>query len=115
MKFSDKLGYMLQGKTEEEIKAIEEAEQQNLQEQEQKEDENRRLRSSLEEAATMVKSLEDELQELKDKLSSKEDELTKLNQEFANLNNKQTVKEQPEAKDSAADVFNQLFHSKKEE
>ena len=115
MKFSDKLGYMLQGKTEEEIKAIEEAEEKEHQEQKQKEDENSRLRSSLEEAATMVKTLEDELQDVKNKLASKEDELAKLNQDFANLNNKQTIKEQPEKKDSAADVFNQLFNQKKEE
>ena len=115
MKFSEKLGYMLQGKTEEEIKAIEEAEEQQFQEEQNKKDEVSRLTSSLEEAASMVKTLEDELQEVKDKLKNKEDELTKLNADFANLNNKQTIKDQPEVKDSAADVFNQLFHSKKEE
>ena len=114
MKFSDRLGYMLQGKTEEEIKAIEEAEEQQQQEEQLKNDENSRLRSSLEEAATMVKTLEDELQEVKEKLASKEDELTKLNQDFAILNNKQTIKEQPEVKDTAADVFKQLFNSKEE-
>ena len=115
MKFSEKLGYLLQGKTEEEIAAIE-AEEQKQQEEEKKNlDENSRLRSSLEEAASMVKSLEDELQNTKEALRSKEDELTKLNEQFALLNNKQTIKDQPEKKETAADVFNQLFNKKKEE
>lgn len=115
MKLSEKLGYLLQGKTEEEIKAIEEAEEQQQLEQQQYNDENSRLRSSLEEAVKMVKELEDKLQEKEDALKLKEDELSKLNADFANLNNKQTIKEQPEKKDTAAEVFNQLFHNKKEE
>lgn len=115
MKFSDRLGYMLQGKTEEEIKAIEEAEEQQKIEEQQYNDENSRLKSSLEEAAKMVKELEDKLQEKEEALKVKEDELTKLNADFANLNNKQTLVEQPKKKDTAAEVFNQLFHNKKEE
>ena len=115
MKFSEKLGYLLQGKTEEEIADIEAKEQQDLEEEKKANDENTRLKSALEEAATKVKDLEDKLQEKENALKAKEDELTKLNADFANLNNKQTIKEQPEKKDTAADVFNQLFNQKKEE
>lgn len=115
MKFSEKLGYMLQGKTEEEIKAIEEAEEQKQLEEQKQNDENSRLKSSLEEAAKMVKELEDKLQEKENALKAKEDELTKLNADFATINNKQTIKDQPEKKDTAADVISQLFHNKKEE
>lgn len=115
MKFSEKLGYMLQGKTEEEIAEIEAKEQEQQEKEKQEADENTRLKSALEEAATMVKDLEDKLQEKENALKAKEDELTKLNADFANLNNKQTIKEQPEKKDTAADVFNQLFNQKKEE
>ena len=114
MKFSEKLGYMLQGKTEEEIAAIELEEQENQQNEEEKDAEVVRLTSALEEAQKVVKDLEDKLQEKEATLSAKEDELTKLNEQFANLNNRQTVKDEPVKKDSAADVFNQLFNSKKE-
>lgn len=106
---------MLQGKTEEEIAEIEAKEQEQQEKEKQEADENTRLKSALEEAATMVKDLEDKLQEKENALKAKEDELTKLNADFANLNNKQTIKEQPEKKDTAADVFNQLFNQKKEE
>ena len=63
----------------------------------------------------MVKELEDKLQEKEDALKAKDDELSKLNQDFATLNNKQTVKDEPVKKETAADVFKQLFNSKKEE
>ena len=115
MKFSEKLGYVLQGKTDEEIEAIEAEEQQKLEDEQKANDENTRLKSALEEAAAKVKDLEDKLQEKENALKAKEDELTKLNADFANLNNKQTIKEQPENKVTAADVFNQLFNQKKEE
>ncbi len=67
-------------------------------------------KSALSAAQEMIKELET-------KLSAKEDELTKLNKEFADLNNKQTVKDEPDKVDSAADVMKQLFHpnNKKEE
>lgn len=118
MKFSEKLGYLLQGKTDEEIAAIEAEQNQQLEEEKLKNDENTRLRSSLEEAANMVKELEDKLQEKEEALKAKEDELTKLNADFANLNNKQTVADVPPATkptDAAAQVFGELFNSKKEE
>ena len=63
-------------------------------------------KTALEAANEMVKELEE-------KLASKEDELSKLNKEFAKINNKQTVKEEPEAKYSSTDVMKELFHPKK--
>lgn len=115
MKFSEKLGLLLQGKSEEEIAAIEAEEVKQHEEDMKATDENTRLKSALEEAANVVKDLEEKLQEKENALKAKEDELSKLNADFADLNNKQTVREQPEKKDSAADVFNQLFNHKKEE
>lgn len=118
MKFSEKLGYVLQGKTDEEIALIEAEQNKQLEEDKLKNDENSRLRISLEEAANMVKELEDKLQVKEEALKAKEDELTKLNADFANLNNKQTLAEVPAVKkptDAAAQVFGELFNSKKEE
>lgn len=114
MKFSEKLGLILQGKTDEEIAELEAEEEANKKAKEEKDAEHVRLTAALEEASKVVKDLEDKLAESQAALTAKEDELTKLNADFANLNNKQTIKEQPEKKDSAADVFNQLFNSKKE-
>lgn len=114
MKFSEKLGLILQGKTDEEIAELEAEEEANKKAKEKEDAEHVRLTAALEEASKVVKDLEDKLAESQAALTAKEDELTKLNADFANLNNKQTIKEQPEKKDSAADVFNQLFNSKKE-
>ena len=55
------------------------------------------------------------VKELEEKLSAKEDELTKLNKEFADLNNKRTVKDEPEAHATGADVMKELFNNKKKE
>ena len=115
MKFSEKLGYLLQGKTEEEIQALEAAELEAEKAKEKDDSEVVRLTKSLETAASMVKELEDELQATKESLKSKEDELTKLNAEFANLNNKQTLKDKPPVQPDASDVFKELFNSKKKE
>ena len=115
MKFSEKLGLILQGKTAEEIEALEAEEKKELENKEKEDAEHVRLTKALEESMKVVKDLEDKLQEKEDALKSKEDELTKLNADFANLNNKQTVKETPEKKPSAAEVFNQLYNKKKEE
>lgn len=115
MKFSEKLGYLLQGKTEEEIQALEAAEEEAAKQKEKDASEVVRLTKSLETAADMVKELEDKLQAAQDSLKSKEDELTKLNAEFANLNNKQTIKEKPPVQPDSSDVFKELFNSKKKE
>ena len=116
MKYSEKIDLLTKGVKWAEIKELEkqeaeelaleakEAEAKKAEEAEAKEANDK---SALEAAQEMVKELET-------KLSAKEDELTKLNKQFTELNNKRTVVDEPEAKDSAADVMNQLFHPKKE-
>lgn len=105
MKYSEELQLRLKGVKSEEIKALKEKEAEEIAaaEAEKKEKEQ----SDLEAALDMVKDLEDKLQK-------KTDELDELNKQYVALTNKQTVKEIPEHTEHAADVFNQLFNSKKE-
>lgn len=113
MKYSEKLQLMLNKVPIEEIKALEEQEVKEAAEAAaasaaKEEEEAAKSATALEAAQEMIKDLES-------KLTAKEDELTMLNKQFADLNNKQTVKEQPTHKDTAVDVMKQLFTSKKEE
>jgi hypothetical protein len=55
------------------------------------------------------------IKDLEGKLEAKEDELTKLNKQFADINNKQTVKEEPEHQPDASDVMRELFKPEKKE
>jgi len=107
MKYSEKLNLLLKGVKMDEIKQLEEQEALEVAEAAAKEEKENQEKSALEVAQKMVKDLED-------KLAAKEDELTALNRQFAEINNKKTVKEEPEHKDSAADVMEQLFKPKKE-
>lgn len=113
MKYSEELQLRLKGVKSEEIKAMKEqealeaAEAAKAAEAASKEKEAEE-KSALESALEMVKDLEG-------KLAAKEDELTKLNAQFAEINNKQTIVENPEVKESAADVMQELFKNKKEE
>lgn len=113
MKSSEKIQLLLKGIKMDEIKALEDqeaaeaAEEQRKLEELDKEQESKE-KTALEAALSMVKDLEEKLQ-------SKEDELTKLNQDFANINNLQTVKEEPEKKYDGADVMKELFNPAKKE
>ena len=120
MKYSEKMGLLTKGVSWAEIKELEKQEAEEaeaaakeakeVEEAKKAEDEAKKAaesKSALEAAQEMVKELET-------KLSAKEDELNKLNKQFTELNNKRTVVDKPEAKDSAADVMKQLFHPKKE-
>lgn len=113
MKYSEKLQLLLKGVKMDEIKALEEqeaaekAEEQEAVEKKEAEEEKKE-QSALELAESMIKDLEG-------KLEAKEDELTKLNRQFAELNNLKTVKEEPEEKYTASDVFGELFNGTKKE
>lgn len=119
MKASEEIGLLLKGVKREEIAALKEKEAAELKEAEEaaakkaeeeatkKAEANKKELSALETAKGMIEDLENKLQ-------AKEDELAKLNKEFAELNNKQTVKEEPE-KYTGKEVFSELFKSKKEE
>ena len=98
---------VLKGVSTADIKALEEQEAAELAEATAasaalKEEEAAKEKSALEAAQDMIKDLEE-------KLSAKEDELTKLNREFAEINNKQTIKEEPVHKTTGADVMKELF------
>ena len=113
MKSSEKIQLLLKGVKMDEIKALEEQEAaEELEKQKELEkldsEEEEKSKTALEAALNMVKDLEEKLQ-------NKEDELTKLNQEFANINNKQTVIEEPEKKYGGADVMKELFNPAKKE
>ena len=119
MKFSDKLTLILQGKSSDEIAALEAEETKEAEAAaaakaaeeaaaKAAEEDAARTKTALEAATSIVKELEE-------KLSAKEDELTKLNKEFAELNNKRTLNEEPEKKPSGADVMRELFNTKKKE
>ena len=109
MKYSEKIDLLTKGVKWAEIKELEKQEAEELAlEAKEAEAKEANEKSALEAAQEMVKELET-------KLSAKEDELTKLNKQFTELNNKRTVVEEPEAKDSAADVMKQLFHPKVKE
>lgn len=112
MKYSEKIDLLTKGVKWSEIKELEkqEAEEAEAAALEAKENEVKNEaeeKSALEAAQEMIKELES-------KVSTKEDELTKLNKQMAEINNKRTVVDEPEVKDSAADVMKQLFHPKKE-
>lgn len=114
MKYSEKMELLAKGVKWAEIKELEAQEA----EEAKKEAEDAAKLAANEEAKkaaedkSALSAAQEMIKELETKLSAKEDELTKLNKEFADLNNKQTVKDEPEAKESAADVMKQLFHPK---
>lgn len=124
MKYSEKMGLLTKGVSWAEIKELEkqEAEEAKASEdakaaEEAKKAEEAKAAEEAKKAAESKSALEaaqDMVKELETKLSAKEDELAKLNKQFTELNNKRTVVDEPEAKDSAADVMKQLFHPKKE-
>lgn len=105
MKYSEKMSLLLKGVKLEEIKQLEEQEAAEAAEAAKEELQAEHERTALEAAEEMVKDLEA-------KLATKEDELTKLNRQFAELNNKQTVSEEPIKQETAADVMQQLFKPK---
>ena len=107
MKYSEKMSLLLKGVKLEEIKQLEEQEAAEAASAAIEEAKSEHERTALEAAEEMVKDLES-------KLAAKEDELTSLNRQFADLNNKQTVKEEPIKQETAADVMRQLFKPQKE-
>lgn len=117
MKYSEKMQLLMKGVKLDEIKALEEQEAKEATEEAAKKaeeeaakkaDEEKKEQSALEVAQAMIKDLEV-------KLEAKEDELTKLNDQFANINNKQTVEEEPEHQPDASDVMRELFNPEKKE
>lgn len=120
MKASEEISLLLKGVKREEIAALKEKEAAEL-----KEAEEAAVKKAAEEAAKEAEEDKKELsaletakgliEDLENKLQAKEDELAKLNQQFAELNNKQTVKDEPDSKYTGTDVFKELFNSKKEE
>ena len=117
MKYSEKMQLLMKGVKIDEIKALEEQEAKEVAEAAAKKaeddaakkaEEDNELKSALELAQSMIKDLEG-------KLDAKEDELSKLNKEFTDLNNKQTVKDEPEHQPDATDVFHELFKPIKKE
>lgn len=117
MKYSEKIDLLTKGVKWAEIKELEKQEAEELaleaKEAEAKKAEEAEAKEANEKSA--LEAAQEMVKELETKLSAKEDELTKLNKQFTELNNKRTVVEEPEAKDSAADVMKQLFHKVKEE
>ena len=119
MKYSEKMGLLTKGVSWAEIKELEkqEADEAEAAASEAKAAEEAKKTEEAKKAAESKSALEaaqDMVKELESKLSAKEDELAKLNKQFTELNNKRTVVDKPEAKDSAADVMKQLFHPKKQ-
>lgn len=117
MKYSEKIDLLKNGVKWSEIKELEKqeaeeaaaaAEAEKQKEAEEAAENEAKEKTALEAAQEMVKELET-------KLSVKEDELKKLNDDFAKINNKQTVVETPEVKESAADVMKELFKPNKKE
>lgn len=117
MKYSEKMQLIFKGYTKDEIKALEEQEAKEAAEEAAKKaeeeapkkaEEDNEMKTALELAQSMIKDLEG-------KLEAKEDELTKLNKQFTDLNNKQTVKDEPEHQPDATDVFHELFNPIKKE
>lgn len=110
MKYSEKMSLIFKGYTKEEIKALEEQEANEAAEDDaaKKVEEDNEMKSALELAQSMIKDLES-------KLEAKEDELTTLNKQFADINNKQTVKDEPIHQPDASDVMKELFKPEKKE
>jgi len=116
MKYSEKMGLLTKGVSWAEIKELEkqEAEEAEAAEDAKAAEEAAEEAKKAAETKSALEAAQDMVKELETKLSAKEDELAKLNKQFTELNNKRTVLDEPEAKDSAADVMKQLFHPKKE-
>lgn len=120
MKSSEKIQLLMKGVKMDEIKALEEQEAAEAEEakkaaemaEEAKAEEEAK---KAEEEKPALQAALDMVKDLESKLSAKEDELTKLNQQFADLNNKQTLLDQPEKRPNGADVMAQLFKKSKEE
>lgn len=116
MKYSEKIDLLTKGVKWSEIKELEkqEAEEAEAATKEAEAKEAKEAKEKEAEEKTALQAAQEMVKELETKLSAKEDELSKLNKQFAEVNNKRTVVEEPETKDSAADVMKQLFHPKKE-
>lgn len=116
MKYSEKIDLLTKGVKWAEIKELEKQEAEELAEAEKEAQKKEAEETKPEEAndKSALEAAQEMVKELETKLSAKEDELTKLNKQFTDLNNKRTVVEEPEAKESAADVMKQLFHPTKE-
>lgn len=117
MKYSEKMQLLMKGVKIDEIKALEEQEAKEAAEAAAKKaeddaakktEEDNEMKTALELAQSMIKDLEG-------KLEAKEDELTKLNKQFTDINNKQTVQDEPVHQPDATDVFNELFNPIKKE
>lgn len=117
MKYSEKMQLLMKGVKLDEIKALEEQEAKEAAEEAAKKaeddaakkaEEDNEIKSALELAQSMIKDLEG-------KLEAKEDELSKLNKQFADINNKQTVKDEPIHQPDASDVMKELFKPEKKE
>lgn len=114
MKYSEKIDLLTKGVKWSEIKELEKQEEAEAAALEAKEKEAEQAKEKEAEEKTALQAAQEMVKELETKLSAKEDELSKLNKQFAEVNNKRTVIEEPEVKDSAADVMKQLFHPTKE-
>lgn len=107
MKYSEKMQLLLKGVKMDEIKALEEQEAHELEEEQKKHKEsNDEVEKALEAANSLVKELEA-------KLEAKDDELRKKDEDIEALNNKRTIEEQP-TESKASDVFKELFKPTKE-
>lgn len=115
MKYSEKIDLLTKGVKWAEIKELEKQEAEELALEAEEAEETKLKEAEEAEAKEALEAAQEMVKELETKLSAKEDELTKLNKQFTELNNKRTVVEEPEAKDSAADVMKQLFHPKVKE
>ena len=118
MKYSEKMELLAKGVKWAEIKELEAEEAEEAKKAAEDaaklaaDEEAKKAAEKAAEDKSALSAAQEMIKELETKLSAKEDELTKLNKEFADLNNKQTVKNEPEVKESAADVMKQLFHPK---
>lgn len=104
MKYSEKMQLLLKGVKMDEIKALEEQEAHELEEEQKKHKESND--EALEAANSLVKELEA-------KLEAKDAELRKKDEDIEALNNKRTIEEQP-TESKASDVFKELFKPTKE-
>lgn len=121
MKYSEKMQLLLKGVKMSEIADLEkqEAEEQEAasaaaaSESEGIHEGNDSDNTTEEETKTALQAALLAVKDLEGKLSAKEDELTKLNKQFADLNNKQTILDNPPKKPDASDVFKELFNPDK--
>lgn len=111
MKYSEKMQLLLKGIKMDEIKVLEDQEALELAEEKEKqklsnEEMEKVNNKALEDATTLVKELEAQLE-------AKDLELKNLNEKVEEINNKKTMEEQPTVPD-ASSVFKELFTPNKE-